>query len=106
MSTAVPVLDITTAPLTKRMVRIDGKTYALRTRSALALGAPAKHGPVFVHLGALLKIKQPTAAQRKTRTRLLNQATRLVLEAPTKVHAKLRESHQLAIVTAFAEQSR
>lgn len=91
----------------RKIVKVDGKPYELRTPGELSLLE-------FHRIGKLGETLEPLFAQEDSLTldqvgtlaTALDELCRAVFIAPPEVHAALREGHKLQIVNVFIELQR
>lgn len=102
-STITPILDLGTLA-SRPTVRIDGKSYEMRTSDEFTYLVYRQYQRQFQRLGVLLKKKRASQAEEKEQVRLLEDVVRKILLAPDAVHARLRDTHRLEIVKAFFSQ--
>lgn len=101
MASTDPVLTLNT--LTDRTrIKINNKTYELRSRDEFAFLSYRRHARRFARLSELLQAKTSTAAQEKEQSALLDELCRVVLDAPPAVHAGLRDPHRMQILAVFS----
>jgi hypothetical protein len=84
-------------------VRIDGKSYEMRTADEFAYVAYRAHQRKFTRLGALMRKRRVSKAEEQEQARLLDGFVRQLVLAPDAVHAQLRDSHRLEIVKFFSK---
>lgn len=102
MAQTAPVLDLTLND--RPTIRINGKSYEMRTSDEFAFLTFRQHQRKFQRLGELLRKKKTTQAEEKEMARLLDEFVRELVIAPAAVHDKMRDSHRLEIVKAFFSQ--
>lgn len=99
MAQPTPVLDLTTDS-NREVVRIDGKSYPLRAIDDFSFvgynEVAAKYEKVFAR-------PSRTEADRRQRTRGLDELCRLVLDAPSSVHRKLSNANRGRILEVFSQ---
>ncbi len=98
-ATPAPILEIDAAP--RQTVRINKRTYELRSPGEFAYLVYRQHAQKFARLGALLIKKRPTAKENTEQERLLDDLCRVIVIAPDAVHDTLRVDERLAIVQVF-----
>ena len=96
-----PILELSTDSATCP-IKIDAKAYAIRHPNALSLFDFKHVDRQLPRVAHLLQQTAPSPEQRQELSQLLAEVTAIVLEAPDAVHAKLKDTHRLIIVEAFA----
>lgn len=101
MAHPIPTLDL--GSLNDRpTVRIDGKTYEMRTRDEFAYLTYRSQQRSFDRLGALMRKRRVTKAEEQEQARLLDAFVRQLVIAPEAIHDRMRDSHRLEIVKFFS----
>lgn len=98
-----PLLTLDTL-IERPSIAIDGALFALRTPDDLSLVEHHRYARLAGRLDVLMQraIQAPEDAETERElTATLDQMGRIVLDAPDVVHARLKDTHRLAIVTAF-----
>jgi hypothetical protein len=97
-----PVLDLTTQPHERAVIRINGTDYPLKAMSTLGLRDyfyMQRTGPT---VAALLEKSNLTVKEDQALSASLDELCRRVLEAPDAVHAALGNVHRMRIFAAFS----
>lgn len=102
MAQTAPVLELTLND--RPTIRINGKSYEMRTSDEFAFLTYKQQQRQFQRLGELLRKKRTTKKEDAETSRLLDAFVRELLIAPDTLHAQLRDSHRLEIVKAFFNQ--
>lgn len=100
MADKTPALDLVLSP-DRPIVRVDKKSYELRTINELTLVQFKRLETIGPQLGALLQSDALTKDQGEDLSRLLAEVCQLALLAPPTLHAKLGDLNRILIVDCF-----
>jgi hypothetical protein len=106
MAPTAPILDL--GVLAKRpTLRVDGKTYEMRTSNEYTYLVYSQFQRKFERLGQLLKKKKKKSqADWKEQARLQDEFVRSIVIAPESLYVQLGDFERLEIIKAFFTQVR